>query len=85
MSTRKNISFKNGRVLEAYLSNPEGERSNFIERCVLYYLDSIEKEYITREEVEEMFNDYSNGVEILNENYEQVKIIVEEIARSLFK
>lgn len=64
---KKHISVTNERVLEA-LSNSKNA-SRFIEEAVLYYLDSLEHEYITREEVQGMILDAIKNIEIKNPNY----------------
>lgn len=71
---RKNVSMTNKRVLEAYeKAVEEGRGARLIEEAVLYYLDSIEKEYITREEVQEMILSCFKGTgsyePITNKNY----------------
>lgn len=52
---KKHISVKNERVLEAL----EGSRnaSRLIEEAILYYLDSIEKEYVTSDQVKAIIAD----------------------------
>lgn len=80
---RKNIYFKNGRVRKAVDEADNG--SEFVEKCILYYLDSIEKGYITKEEVTGMLDDYDRKVCILNQNYTQVVGVLEEIVKELFK
>lgn len=69
---RKNISVTNGKVLEA-MSNAENA-SRLIEEAVLYYLDSLEHDYITKNEVQSMIFDALRNVEIKNPNYEQEKL-----------
>lgn len=82
---RKNVSITNKRVLEAYeKAVEEGRGSRLIEEAVLYYLDSIEKEYITREEVKEMILSCFKGSgpyePIINRNYtECTKEILSDI------
>lgn len=82
---RKNVSITNKRVLEAYeKAVEEGKGARFIEEAVLYYLDSIEKEYITREEVNEMILSCFKGTgvyeTITNINYtEGAKDILNDI------
>lgn len=82
---RKNVSITNKRVLEAYeKAVEEGRGSRLIEEAVLYYLDSIEKEYITREEVQEMilscFKCNGSYEPITNRNYtEGTKEILSDI------
>lgn len=85
VSVRKNISFKNGRVIKKIDELPEGQRSDFIEKCVLYFLDSEEKEYVTRSDLEEMIQDYSRDVCIVNKNYVQMKALFEELLKEVFK
>ncbi len=82
---RKNVSMTNKRVLEAYEEAvKEGRGARLIEEAVLYYLDSIEREYVTREEVQEMILSCFNGTEsyepIANRNYtEGTKEILSDI------
>lgn len=66
-SMRKNISVTNERVLEAMAQADNASR--LIEEAMLYYLDSIEKEYITKEDVSNMILDAIRHVEIKNPNY----------------
>ncbi|MBU3812284.1 MAG: hypothetical protein H9893_11590 [Candidatus Niameybacter stercoravium] len=82
---RKNVSITNKRVLEAYeKAVKEGRGARLIEEAILYYLDSIEKEYITREEVQEMIISCFKGTgsyePIANRNYlEGTKEILSDI------
>ena len=69
---RKNISVTNERVLEAMAQADNASR--LIEDAVIYYLDSIEKEYITKEEVSNMILDALKNVEIKNPNYSQEQL-----------
>lgn len=72
---RKNISITNKRVLEAYEEAVrEGRGSRLVEEAILYYLDSIEKEYITKEEVQSMIFDALRNVEIKNPNYDSKQL-----------
>lgn len=64
---RKNISITNDRVLKAMEGSKNASR--LIEEAVLYYLDSIDHEYITKEEVQSMIFDVLRNVEIKNPNY----------------
>lgn len=70
MRMRKNISITNKRVLEAYEEAVRnGRGSRLVEEAILYYLDSIDKEYITREEVQGMIYDALKSIDIKNPNY----------------
>ena len=80
MSTRKNIYFKNGRVLEAVISLPEGERSDFVERCILYYLDRDKSSYATTDGLETT----NKKVEMLNQNYLQMMDVLKDMANVLY-
>lgn len=51
--------------------------SKYIERAILFYLEETKKDYIEREEFEEEF-------EILNQNFIQQKVILDEIAKKVF-
>lgn len=64
---KKTISVTNERVLNALEESKNGSR--LIEEAILYYLDSIEHEYITKEEVQSMIFDALRKVEIRNSNY----------------
>lgn len=67
---KRNISISNPRVLEAFdKATKEKRGSRLIEDAVLYYLDSLEHEYITKEEVKSMILDALKNVEIKNPNY----------------
>lgn len=65
---KKHISVTNKKVLEAMENSTNASR--LIEEAVLYYLDSLEKEYITKEEVKEMLFDFMRTIKIENPNYE---------------
>ena len=82
-AVRRNITTTNERVDEA-LEQAENT-SKFIEKCVLYYLDAVEKEYVTKEELEDIINGHTRKVEILNKNYLQVVGILEDLSRTLFQ
>lgn len=51
--------------------------SKYIERAILFYLEETKKDYIEREEFEEEFK-------ILNQNFIQQKVILDEIAKKVF-
>lgn len=70
-STRRNISITNEEV-EMAIERSENA-SKFIERCILYYLEQNEQEYVTKEEFK-----------ILNQNFIQQKVILDEIAKKVF-
>lgn len=81
VSERKNVSFKNGRVLKAIAEQPDRERSDFIERCILYYLDVEEQGYATKADIEKhekMIND-------LSKDYLRVINIVDKIISEMVK
>ncbi len=77
---KKHISVTDERVLRAMEESKNASR--LIEEAVLYYLDRAGKEYITREQVQEMIGNAFSGIEIKNPNYntEQLK---EDIASIL--
>lgn len=54
--------------------------SKFIEKCILYYLEEHEKEYVTVEELEEVKKD----IEIINKNYMQTKDALNKLIDNLF-
>lgn len=65
---KRHISVTDDRVLKALAESKNASR--FIEEAVLYYLDSIEKEYVTREQVKSIIMDcLGSGLEIKNGNY----------------
>lgn len=64
---RKNISVTNKRVLDAMEDSDNASR--LIENAILYYLDSLDKEYITKCEVQGMILDAIKKIEINNPNY----------------
>lgn len=67
---KKNISITHPKVLKVYEEAArEGRGSRLIEDAILYYLDSIEHEYITKEEVQCMIFDAIRNIEIKNPNY----------------
>lgn len=70
-STRRNISITNEEV-EMAIERSENA-SKFIEKCILYYLEQNEQEYVTKEEFK-----------ILNQNFIQQKVILDEIAKKVF-
>lgn len=80
---RKNISVTNERVLSAMEKSENA--SKLIEISILYYLDSLEKEYITKEESEEFMQDTNKRIGILNENYLQVAEILNDLIKEVFK
>lgn len=72
---KKHISITNERVLEAFENaTKEGRGSRLVEEAILYYLDSVEKEYITKEEVQSMILDALRNVEIKNPNYDRAQL-----------
>lgn len=77
---KKHISVTNERVLEAL--NNSKNASRLIEDAVLYYLDSLDHEYITKEEVQSMIFDALRNVEIKNPNYDSEQL-GEDIANIL--
>lgn len=67
---KRHISITNDRVLKAFdKATKENKGSRLIEEAVLYYLDSIEKDYITKEEVNSMILEALRNIEIKNPNY----------------
>lgn len=71
---RKNISVTNDRVLKAMEQSENA--SKLIEIAILYYLDSIEADYVTKEELEEI----NKKVCILNQNYTQTVKLLSQMA-----
>lgn len=69
---RKNISVTNERVLEAM--DESDNASRLIEEAIIYYLDNIEHDYITKEQVQSMILDALRNVEIKNPNYSQEQL-----------
>lgn len=67
---KKHISVTNERVLKAL--NESKNASRFIETAILFYLDSIENEYVTVEQVKSIVFECisSNQVAINNKNYQ---------------
>lgn len=67
---KKHISVTNERVLKAL--DESRNASRLIEKAILYYLDSIENEYVTADQVRSMIMDClsSNIQPIKNSNYE---------------
>lgn len=63
---KKTISVTNDRVLRAMEQSKNASR--LIEEAIIYYLDSLEHEYITKEEVQSMIFDALRNVEIKNPN-----------------
>ena len=76
---RKQISVTNEKVLQAMEQSDNA--SKLIERAMLFYLDSIEKEYITKEDME----DFERKITICNQNYLQMRDFFEEMAKEIFK
>lgn len=69
---KKHISITNSRVLEAFENATKEKRaSRLIEEAILFYLDSIENEYVTAEQVKAIIYDCmaKNPVAISNPNY----------------
>ena len=48
---RRQITITNKRVDDEFNSLGKGRVSKFIEECVLYYLDSVENGYVTKDQV----------------------------------
>lgn len=63
---KKHISVTNERVLTALEESKNASR--LIEEAIIYYLDSIEHDYITKEEAQSMIFDALRKVEIRNPN-----------------
>lgn len=75
---KKHISITNPRVLEAFeKATKEKRASRLIEEAVIYYLDSLEHDYITREQVQSMILDALKTVEIKNPNYNSLDLAEE--------
>lgn len=68
---KKHISVTNERVLKALEESKNASR--LIEEAILYYLDSIENEYVTAEQVKAIVFDCiaKNPVTISNPNYQE--------------
>lgn len=71
---RKNISVTNEKVLKAM--DQSENASKLIEIAMIYYLESIEADYVTREELEQL----NKKVCILNENYTRTVQILSQMA-----
>lgn len=55
---RLHVYFSNEEVIDKFLSIPKRKRSNFIENCILYYLEHGKQEpSLTREYVESIINE----------------------------
>ena len=66
---KRHISVTNDRVLKALDESKNASR--FIEEAILYYLDSIDKEYVTIDQVKSIVMDYIvRAPNIENKNYE---------------
>lgn len=79
---KKHISVTNERVLKALEESKNASR--LIEEAVLYYLDSIENEYVTAEQVKAIVMDCigNNQLPISNPNYkEPCKSDIEDILK----
>lgn len=72
---RKQISVTNEKILQAMEQSDNA--SKLIERAILFYLEETKKDYIEREEFAQEF-------EILNKNFIQQKVILDEIAKKVF-
>ena len=68
---KKHISVTNERVLKALAESKNASR--LIEEAILFYLDSIENEYVTAEQVKAIVFDCmaKNQVTISNPNYQE--------------
>lgn len=64
---KKHISVTNEEVLRAL--EQQQNASRFIEEAILYYLNNIDHDYITRDEVSGMIMDALKNVQIKNPNY----------------
>ena len=67
---RKTISVTNKKVIEAFEKSKNASR--LIEEAVLYYLDSVDKEYVTVEQVKAIIADCipEKVFKIENKNFE---------------
>ena len=71
---RRQITITNKRVDDEFNSLGKGRVSKFIEECVLYYLDSVENGYVTKDQVKGIVLDCLKDIpiysgEISNPNY----------------
>lgn len=82
-AVRRNITITNEEV-DTALERADNT-SKFIEKCVLYYLDAEQKEYVTKDELEEFLAGSTRKIEILNKNYLQVVGILETMSKTLFQ
>lgn len=68
---KKHISVTNDRVLKALSESKNASR--LIETAILFYLDSLENEYVTAEQVKSIVFDCisKNPISISNPNYQE--------------
>lgn len=78
-ATRRNISITS-EVVDKALDNAENI-SKFVEKAILYYLEETEKEYATVADLEQLRGEFK----IINQNYTQVKVILDDMMEMLFK
>lgn len=79
---KKHISITNDRVLDAL----EGSKnaSKLIEKAVIFYLDAVEKDYATKEYVDNLYAECNKMFKICNQNYIQMKYLFDEMAKETY-
>lgn len=78
---RKNISVTDERVLKAM--DQSENASKLIEVAVLRYLDEMEADYVTKEDLDAALEEYNKKVCILNQNYTRDRELLINIAKFL--
>lgn len=80
---KRHISVINDRVEKALAES--GNASRFIEEAVLFYLDTQEKGYATTGYVEEIATECRREITICNQNYLQLKLVLDDLVKEVFK
>lgn len=83
---KRHISITNDRVLEAFdNATRDNKGSRLVEEAILFYLDFKEERYVTVGYVEEMATECKKEINICNKNYLQLKIVLEDLVKEVFK
>lgn len=83
---KRHISITNDRVLEAFDNAARDNKgSRLIEQAILLYLDTQEKGYATTGYVEEIAIECRREITICNQNYLQLKVVLDDLVKEVFK
>ena len=86
MMAKRHISITNDRVLEAFDNAViDNKGSRLIEEAILFYLDFKEEGYATTGYVDEVATEWKREVNICNQNYLQLKLVLDDLVKEVFK